>query len=186
MALRAFKRRTQCPAELGWRAACLSDPPSKEGGGPVPAVSASSACGAGSVLVLPQPPGGGAKEAKLSLWEAQSLSSLWSLPRDRLRTETPPGAGAAGVWLSMRIEIPPPPPPQSLLLLFPGFSQEFLKFATTEAIQRTEIFEYCQMLGRPKAFIPSFQVTDPTRGPCLSCVSRPRAAACSTLLFGAQ
>lgn len=48
-----------------------------------------------------------------------------------------------------------------LLLLFPGFSQEFLKFATIEAIQRTEIFEYCQMLGRPKSFIPSFQVTEP-------------------------
>ncbi|KAM7336125.1 hypothetical protein ACRRTK_004618 [Alexandromys fortis] len=45
-----------------------------------------------------------------------------------------------------------------LLLLFPGSSQEFLKFATTEAIQRTEIFEYCQMLGHPKSFIPSFQV----------------------------
>uniref|UniRef100_A0A8C4PRK4 Protein transport protein sec16 n=1 Tax=Equus asinus asinus TaxID=83772 RepID=A0A8C4PRK4_EQUAS len=45
-----------------------------------------------------------------------------------------------------------------LALLGSSHSQEFLKFATTEAIQRTEIFEYCQMLGRPKAFIPSFQV----------------------------
>ncbi|XP_008046169.1 protein transport protein Sec16B [Carlito syrichta] len=45
-----------------------------------------------------------------------------------------------------------------LALLGSGHSQEFLKFATTEAIQRTEIFEYCQMLGRPKSFIPSFQV----------------------------
>uniref|UniRef100_A0A8D0SBM2 Protein transport protein sec16 n=1 Tax=Sus scrofa TaxID=9823 RepID=A0A8D0SBM2_PIG len=45
-----------------------------------------------------------------------------------------------------------------LALLGSSHSQEFLKFATTEAIQRTEIFEYCQMLGRPKSFIPSFQV----------------------------
>lgn len=52
-------------------------------------------------------------------------------------------------------------PASPLLLLFSAFSQEFLKFATIEAIQRTEIFEYCQMLGRPKSFIPSFQVTDP-------------------------
>ncbi|CAH6789344.1 protein transport protein Sec16B [Phodopus roborovskii] len=45
-----------------------------------------------------------------------------------------------------------------LALLGSNHSQEFLKFATIEAIQRTEIFEYCQMLGRPKSFIPSFQV----------------------------
>ncbi|XP_074078212.1 protein transport protein Sec16B [Macrotis lagotis] len=45
-----------------------------------------------------------------------------------------------------------------LVLLGSSHSQEFLKFANTEAIQRTEIFEYCQMLGRPKSFIPSFQV----------------------------
>uniref|UniRef100_A0A8C5P625 Protein transport protein sec16 n=1 Tax=Jaculus jaculus TaxID=51337 RepID=A0A8C5P625_JACJA len=45
-----------------------------------------------------------------------------------------------------------------LVLLGSSHSQEFLKFATTEAIQRTEIFEYCQMLSRPKSFIPSFQV----------------------------
>ncbi|XP_032147202.1 protein transport protein Sec16B isoform X1 [Sapajus apella] len=45
-----------------------------------------------------------------------------------------------------------------LVLLGSSHSQEFLKFATTEAIQRTEIFEYCQMLGRPKSFIPSLQV----------------------------
>ncbi|XP_043820638.1 protein transport protein Sec16B isoform X2 [Dromiciops gliroides] len=45
-----------------------------------------------------------------------------------------------------------------LVLLGSSHSQEFLKFATTEAIQRTEIFEYCQMLGRPKSSIPSFQV----------------------------
>ncbi|XP_029416056.1 protein transport protein Sec16B isoform X3 [Nannospalax galili] len=45
-----------------------------------------------------------------------------------------------------------------LALLGSSHSQEFLKFATTEAIQRTEIFEYCQMLGRPKSFIISFQV----------------------------
>lgn len=45
-----------------------------------------------------------------------------------------------------------------LALLGSSHSQEFVKFATTEAIQRTEIFEYCQMLGRPGSFIPSFQV----------------------------
>ncbi|XP_067388672.1 protein transport protein Sec16B isoform X2 [Emydura macquarii macquarii] len=37
-------------------------------------------------------------------------------------------------------------------------SQTFVQFARTESIQRTEIFEYCQMLGRPKSFILSFQV----------------------------
>lgn len=45
-----------------------------------------------------------------------------------------------------------------LTLVGSNHSQEFLKFATIEAIQRTEIFEYCRMLGRPKSFIPSFQV----------------------------
>ncbi|XP_036891123.1 protein transport protein Sec16B isoform X2 [Sturnira hondurensis] len=45
-----------------------------------------------------------------------------------------------------------------LALLGSSHSQEFLRFATTEAIQRTEIFEYCQLLGLPQAFIPSFQV----------------------------
>ncbi|XP_045153909.1 protein transport protein Sec16B [Echinops telfairi] len=45
-----------------------------------------------------------------------------------------------------------------LALLGSSHSQDFVKFAATEAIQRTEILEYCQMLGRPKAFIPSFQV----------------------------
>lgn len=45
-----------------------------------------------------------------------------------------------------------------LALLGSSHSQEFLRFASTEAIQRTEIFEYCQMLGRPQSFIPSFQV----------------------------
>nr|BAB61034.1 RGPR-p117 [Mus musculus] len=45
-----------------------------------------------------------------------------------------------------------------LALVGSSHSQEFMKFATIEAIQRTEIFEYCQMLGRPKSFIPSFQV----------------------------
>lgn len=60
-------------------------------------------------------------------------------------------------------------PASPLCLLFPGFSQEFLKFATIEAIQRTEIFEYCRMLGRPKSFIPSFQVTEPGGAHQLSC-----------------
>uniref|UniRef100_A0A8C5XUY8 SEC16 homolog B, endoplasmic reticulum export factor n=1 Tax=Microcebus murinus TaxID=30608 RepID=A0A8C5XUY8_MICMU len=45
-----------------------------------------------------------------------------------------------------------------MALLGSSHSQEFWKFATTEAMQRTEIFEYCQMLGRPKSFIAPFQV----------------------------
>ncbi|XP_016049201.2 protein transport protein Sec16B isoform X1 [Erinaceus europaeus] len=45
-----------------------------------------------------------------------------------------------------------------LALLGSSHSQEFWKFATIEAIQRTEIFEYCQLLGHSKSFIPSFQV----------------------------
>lgn len=51
---------------------------------------------------------------------------------------------------------------QTLLCFFPGCSQAFLKFATTEAIQRTEIFEYCRVLGRPQSFLPSFQVSPPS------------------------
>nr|XP_034368631.1 protein transport protein Sec16B isoform X4 [Arvicanthis niloticus] len=47
-----------------------------------------------------------------------------------------------------------------LALVGSSHSQEFWKFATIEAIQRTEIFEYCQMLGRPKSFIPSFQLAE--------------------------
>ncbi|XP_012501978.1 PREDICTED: protein transport protein Sec16B [Propithecus coquereli] len=45
-----------------------------------------------------------------------------------------------------------------LALLGSSHSQEFRKFATTEAMQRTEVFEYCRLLGRPESFIPSFQV----------------------------
>ncbi|XP_054977196.1 protein transport protein Sec16B [Sorex araneus] len=45
-----------------------------------------------------------------------------------------------------------------LVLLGSSHSQAFLQFATTEAIQRTETFEYCRTLGRPQASIPSFQV----------------------------
>ncbi|XP_055965590.1 protein transport protein Sec16B-like, partial [Sorex fumeus] len=44
-----------------------------------------------------------------------------------------------------------------LVLLGSSHSQAFPKFATTEAIQRTETLEYCQTLGRPQASIPSFQ-----------------------------
>lgn len=75
-------------------------------------------------------------------------------------------------------------PASPLFLLFPAFSQEFWKFATIEAIQRTEIFEYCQMLGRPKSFIPSFQVTEPGGGPISDAVSRLWVARFLALLFG--
>ncbi|XP_049633543.1 LOW QUALITY PROTEIN: protein transport protein Sec16B [Suncus etruscus] len=45
-----------------------------------------------------------------------------------------------------------------LALLGSSHSQAFLKFATTEAIQRTEIFEYCPGAAAPRSFLPSFQV----------------------------
>ncbi|XP_030061838.1 protein transport protein Sec16B isoform X2 [Microcaecilia unicolor] len=45
-----------------------------------------------------------------------------------------------------------------LVLLGSSCSQTFPKFTSTESIQRTEIFEYCQLLRHPKSFIPSFQV----------------------------
>ncbi|XP_042320292.1 protein transport protein Sec16B [Sceloporus undulatus] len=45
-----------------------------------------------------------------------------------------------------------------MVLLGSSQSQSFSHFARTECIQRTEIFEYCQLLQCPKAFIPSFQV----------------------------
>lgn len=76
--------------------------------------------------------------------------------------EALPPEDAAGVWGLLGLSPAPPSPASSLL--FSGFSQEFVKFATTEAIQRTEIFEYCQMLGRPGSFIPSFQVPEPGGG----------------------
>ncbi|CAM4591262.1 unnamed protein product [Lepidochelys olivacea] len=45
-----------------------------------------------------------------------------------------------------------------MVLLGSDPSQTFVQFARTESILRTEVFEYCQMLGRPKSFILSFQV----------------------------
>lgn len=39
-------------------------------------------------------------------------------------------------------------------------SQAFSQFATTEAIQRMEIFEYCQQLRQPDSFLLPFQVGD--------------------------
>uniref|UniRef100_A0A8C3HMV1 Protein transport protein sec16 n=1 Tax=Chrysemys picta bellii TaxID=8478 RepID=A0A8C3HMV1_CHRPI len=45
-----------------------------------------------------------------------------------------------------------------IVLLGSDPSQTFVQFAKTESILRTEIFEYCQMLGHPKSFILSFQV----------------------------
>nr|XP_033771094.1 protein transport protein Sec16B [Geotrypetes seraphini]XP_033771095.1 protein transport protein Sec16B [Geotrypetes seraphini]XP_033771096.1 protein transport protein Sec16B [Geotrypetes seraphini]XP_033771097.1 protein transport protein Sec16B [Geotrypetes seraphini] len=45
-----------------------------------------------------------------------------------------------------------------LVLLGSSCSQTFPKFTSTESIQQTEIFEYCQLLRHSKSFIPSFQV----------------------------
>ncbi|NXI74335.1 SC16B protein, partial [Anseranas semipalmata] len=43
-------------------------------------------------------------------------------------------------------------------LLGSSHRQAFAQFASTEAIQRTEIFEYCQQLRHPKSFLLPFQV----------------------------
>ncbi|XP_018430599.1 PREDICTED: protein transport protein Sec16B [Nanorana parkeri] len=45
-----------------------------------------------------------------------------------------------------------------LVLLGSNQNQTFRKFASTANIQRTEILEYCQSLGKPSRFVPSFQV----------------------------
>ncbi|XP_063154555.1 protein transport protein Sec16B isoform X3 [Candoia aspera] len=45
-----------------------------------------------------------------------------------------------------------------MVLLGSSQSQTFSQFARTECIHRTEILEYCRLLGCPQAFIPSFQV----------------------------
>ncbi|NXW00252.1 SC16B protein, partial [Fregetta grallaria] len=45
-----------------------------------------------------------------------------------------------------------------MALLGSNHRQAFAQFARTEAIQRMEIFEYCQQLRQPKSFLPPFQV----------------------------
>uniref|UniRef100_A0A8D0H2Q2 Protein transport protein sec16 n=1 Tax=Sphenodon punctatus TaxID=8508 RepID=A0A8D0H2Q2_SPHPU len=45
-----------------------------------------------------------------------------------------------------------------VVLLGSSQDQTFAQFARTDCIQRTEVFEYCQLLGHPKAFIPAFQM----------------------------
>ncbi|XP_048338477.1 protein transport protein Sec16B [Sphaerodactylus townsendi] len=45
-----------------------------------------------------------------------------------------------------------------MILLGSNQSQALAQFVKLEDIHRTEIFEYCQLLGDPKAFIPSFQM----------------------------
>ncbi|NXG70343.1 SC16B protein, partial [Baryphthengus martii] len=45
-----------------------------------------------------------------------------------------------------------------MALLGSSHRQAFAQFARTEAIQRMEIFEYCQQLQQPKAFLLPFQV----------------------------
>ncbi|XP_025070561.1 protein transport protein Sec16B isoform X4 [Alligator sinensis] len=47
-----------------------------------------------------------------------------------------------------------------MALLGSSHRQTFVQFATTESIQRTEIFEYCQLLGHPKSFIFTFQLAE--------------------------
>ncbi|KAM8930605.1 protein transport protein Sec16B [Pelodytes ibericus] len=44
-----------------------------------------------------------------------------------------------------------------LVLLGSSHSQSFQKFANSQSIQRTEILEYCQNLGKPGHCIPAFQ-----------------------------
>ncbi|CAI9571192.1 unnamed protein product, partial [Staurois parvus] len=45
-----------------------------------------------------------------------------------------------------------------LVLLGSNHNQTFKRFASSANIQRTEILEYCQGLGKPSYFVPSFQV----------------------------
>uniref|UniRef100_U3J6E0 Protein transport protein sec16 n=1 Tax=Anas platyrhynchos platyrhynchos TaxID=8840 RepID=U3J6E0_ANAPP len=45
-----------------------------------------------------------------------------------------------------------------MALLGSSHRQAFAQFASTEAIQRMEIFEYCQQLRQPKSFLLPFQV----------------------------
>ncbi|NXH12789.1 SC16B protein, partial [Bucco capensis] len=45
-----------------------------------------------------------------------------------------------------------------IVLLGSSHRQAFAQFARTEAIQRTEILEYCQQLQQPKSFLLPFQV----------------------------
>ncbi|KFO75610.1 Protein transport protein Sec16B, partial [Cuculus canorus] len=45
-----------------------------------------------------------------------------------------------------------------MVLLGSSHRQAFAQFARTEAIQRMEIFEYCQQLRQPKSFLLHFQV----------------------------
>ncbi|NWX13967.1 SC16B protein, partial [Aegotheles bennettii] len=45
-----------------------------------------------------------------------------------------------------------------MALLGSSHRQDFTQFARTEAIQRMEIFEYCQRLQQPKSFLLPFQV----------------------------
>ncbi|XP_028667339.2 protein transport protein Sec16B isoform X2 [Erpetoichthys calabaricus] len=47
---------------------------------------------------------------------------------------------------------------EKMVLLGSNHNLPFLKFATTSAIQLTEVFEYCQRLGNPSFSISAFQV----------------------------
>ncbi|KAJ7398902.1 protein transport protein Sec16B [Pitangus sulphuratus] len=47
-----------------------------------------------------------------------------------------------------------------MALLGSSHRQEFAQFASTEAIQRMEIFEYCQQLRQPESFLLPFQVAE--------------------------
>lgn len=60
-------------------------------------------------------------------------------------------------------------------------SLPFVKFATNEAIQRTEAYEYAQSLGAQADPLPNFQVSRATRGTGWSLV-RPRGGQGHALL----
>ncbi|OXB54764.1 hypothetical protein ASZ78_001489 [Callipepla squamata] len=55
-----------------------------------------------------------------------------------------------------------------MALLGSSHRQAFTRFATTEAIQRMEIFEYCQHLRHPTSFLLPFQVLGLSKNSCCS------------------
>lgn len=66
-----------------------------------------------------------------------------------------PAANVRSVWGCLERELWLLTDPTPLLC-----SQAFSQFARTEAIQRMEIFEYCQQLRQPESFLLPLQVVD--------------------------